>query len=121
MELIRKDQIKVLANPGVESAQLLSPENSTSERVTITIVRVEPGEVQGRHSHKDSEQIWVALKGRGLLLLRDDQTEDFLEGDVVRFPEDTIHGLHNVSDSVFEYLSVTSPPINFRRAYQSEK
>lgn len=36
MELIRKDEFKILSNPGVESAQLLNPDNSTSERVTIT-------------------------------------------------------------------------------------
>ena len=121
MELIRKNQIKVLANPGVESAQLLNPENSTSEKVTITKVRVEPGEVQKKHAHEAAEQIWVALKGSGILLLENDQTIDFFEGDVVRFPENTIHGLQNDFDSVFEYLSVTSPPLNFRRAYRVEK
>jgi len=45
----------------------------------------------------------------------------FEAGDVVRFTEGDVHGLWNTSDDVFDYLSVTAPPINFRSAYQREK
>jgi quercetin dioxygenase-like cupin family protein len=120
MELIRKGEFKVLSNPGVESAQLLNPDNSTSERVTITRVRVEPGAEQGRHTH-DSSELNLPRKSTGTLLLADGQTEEFREGDVARFSDKTVHGLLNETDSVFEYLSVTSPPINFRKAYKEER
>jgi len=120
MELIRKDEFKILSNPGVESAQLLNPDNSTSERVTITRVQVQPGAEQGRHAHDGSEQIWIALSGTGTLLLADGQTEEFRTGDVARFPDQTVHGLLNETDAVFEYLSVTSPPVNFRKSYREE-
>ena len=36
MEFIEKSSIVELSNPGVVSRQLLNPENSSSERVTIT-------------------------------------------------------------------------------------
>ncbi len=121
MELIRKGDFKILSNPGVESAQIINPDNSTSERLTITRVLVQPGSEQGRHTHESSEQIWIALKGTGTLLLADGQTEQFSEGDVARFADQTVHGLLNESDTVFEYLSVTSPPINFRNAYKKER
>ncbi len=42
MEIIKKSEIKILSNPGVESLQLLNPENSKSERITITRVLVQP-------------------------------------------------------------------------------
>jgi quercetin dioxygenase-like cupin family protein len=121
VELVKKDTIKTLVNPGFESQQLLFSENSTSERVTITRVRLEAGAKNGRHQHDTSEQIWVALSGRGELLLADNHTLPFEEGDVVRFEDGDVHGLHNTSEGVFEYLSVTAPPINFRYAYQGEK
>ena len=36
MEFINRENIKELSNPGVVSKQLINPENSKSERVTIT-------------------------------------------------------------------------------------
>ena len=121
MELIKKGTIKTLVNPGFESQQLLFPENSASERVTITRVRLEPGAKNDRHQHAASEQIWVALSGQGKLLLAESRTLPFEAGDVVRFAEGDVHGLLNTSAEMFDYLSVTAPPINFRSAYQREK
>ena len=117
MEIIRCDQVQVLTNSGVTSHQLLFPENAASSRVTITKVVVEPGAVNPRHRHATSEQVWVALRGSGLLLLANDTTVPFSAGDVARFEDNDIHGFQNTGAVPFEYLSVTSPPINFRAAY----
>ena len=121
MEFINACDIKTFVNNGVSSEQLLFPENSNSERVTITRVTVQPNAEQPRHIHETSEQIWIALKGKGLLLLTDETTKVFNEGDVVRFADCDVHGLKNESDSDFQYMSITSPPINFRKAYKEEK
>ena len=117
MEIMRKDSIVTLANSGVQSEQLLFPENSSSRRVTVTRVTVQHGATNPPHRHAASEQIWVALQGLGTLLLGGDRTELFAAGDVVRFADGELHGLRNTSDELFVYLSVTSPPINFRDIY----
>ena len=83
MEFISKEKIVELSNPGVVSRQLLNPENSSSERVTITEVHLEIGACQPRHTHDASEQIWYATKGTGKLLLADEQEKVFTAGDVV--------------------------------------
>jgi quercetin dioxygenase-like cupin family protein len=85
MEIVRRASITTLSNSGVQSEQLLFPENSSSRRVTITRVTVEPGAVNPPHRHVASEQIWVALEGNGILLLDHERTEPFSAGDVVRF------------------------------------
>ena len=121
MEFISKDSIIELSNPGVVSRQLLNPENSASERVTITEVHLEVGACQIRHTHKASEQIWYATKGKGKLLLADDMEKEFNAGDVVRFADNDIHGLLNDGDDEFIYLSITAPPINFGYAYKDKK
>ena len=72
MELIRAETVTQLANSGVVSRQLLFPENSRSTRITITRVTIQPGARNGAHRHASSEQIWVALRGSGRLLLEDD-------------------------------------------------
>ena len=117
MEIIRSDQIPVLSKSGLTSHQLVFPENSASTRLTITRVVVDPGAVNTRHRHATSEQVWVALRGAGVLPLADDATAPFAAGDVVRFADGDVHGLRNPGTLPFEYLAVTAPPINFRDAY----
>jgi quercetin dioxygenase-like cupin family protein len=117
VEIIRAAEIASFANGGVTSEQLLFPENSQSQRVTITRVTVAPGARNPPHVHAASEQVWVALRGSGILLLEGAITAPFAEGDVVRFAEGDVHGFENTGTVEFVYLSVTSPPINFRGAY----
>ena len=120
MELIRHTDVVSLSNAGVTSEQLLFPENSRSQRVTLTRVTLVPGAKNPRHAHPHSEQVWVALRGSARLLLEESRTESFGVGDVVRFVEGDVHGLENVGAEDFVYLSVTSPPINFRAAYSTD-
>ena len=121
MEIIRRDQVPVLTASGIVSHQLLFPENSASTRVTITKVVVDPGAVNTRHRHATSEQVWIALRGAGILLLANDATAPFADGDVVRFAEGDVHGFRNTGTVPFEYLAVTAPPINFRDAYAAPR
>lgn len=120
MELIRAADIGQFSNSGVTSRQLLFPDNSRSNRITITRVTVKPGAKNPPHRHATSEQAWVALRGSGQLLLEGGKVTPFAEGDVVRFEEGDLHGFENISSSDFEYLSVTSPAVNFRAAYEKD-
>ena len=117
---MRSDEIQALENSGVVSRQLVFPENSDSERVTITQVTMPPGSKNPRHSHEFSEQVWVALEGSGVLLLGNDKQIEFKAGDVARFSEGEIHGFQNTGSVNFIYISVTSPPVNFRGAYERD-
>ena len=65
MEIIRRAGISSFAADGVASEQLLFPENSKSQRLTITRVTVAPGAKNQPHSHAASEQVSVALRGSG--------------------------------------------------------
>ena len=91
MEFISKEKIVELSNPGVVSRQLLNPENSSSERVTITEVHLEIGACQPRHTHDASEQIWYATKGTGKLLLADEQEKVFTAGVIYNGNMDYLH------------------------------
>ena len=117
MEIIRAGNIKTFSVPGVSSKQLLFPENSKSQRVTVTRVVVQPGAKNPPHRHAASEQIWVALRGSGHLIVDGEARIPFSQGDVARFEDNDLHGFENTGDTEFEYLSVTSPPVNFRAAY----
>ena len=118
MELIRKQDIETLSHSAIRSQQLLFPENSRSKRITVTRVTLPPGAKNPPHRHASSEQVWVALRGSGMLLLDDDMTEPFAAGDVVRFEDNEFHGFENSPDTEFEYIAITSPPLNFRGAHE---
>ncbi len=55
------------------------------------------------------------------LLLGEGKALPFCRGDVVRFVQGEIHGLKNDAPGEFVYLAVTTPPLNFRGAYQETK
>lgn len=119
MELFHPEDIRELSNPGVVSRQLLNPESAPESRVTLTEVHLAPGAEQPRHVHDLSEQIWYALRGEAVLLLKDGEERPFRTGDVVRFAPGEIHGAHNDGTEVFVYVSVTTPPQSFDRAYKN--
>jgi quercetin dioxygenase-like cupin family protein len=121
MEFLTDTDFRHLVNPGVVSEQLVSPDNSASERVTITRVTVRSRAVQPRHCHESSEQIWIALSGAGRLLLANGRTHPFAAGNVARFEDREMHGFENTSDDPFIYIAVTSPPIDFESAYAGKR
>jgi mannose-6-phosphate isomerase-like protein (cupin superfamily) len=110
-----------LSNPGVTSIQMLWPQNSPSACVTITKVTVAIGAGQPRHSHENSEQIWIAESGSATLLLANGQSRPIQAGDIVRTPSACVHGVQNDGDEPFVYLSITTPPIDFTAAYRSSE
>jgi quercetin dioxygenase-like cupin family protein len=120
VEIIRSSECTVLRKSGLTTRQLLFPENSSSERVTITRITVAPGGKNPLHRHAESEQIWVALKGSGHLLLEGGTTMPFGEGDIVRFEDGDLHGFENTTKAEFEYIAITSPPVNFRTSYKEK-
>jgi quercetin dioxygenase-like cupin family protein len=120
VEIIRRAEVTSLRNGGVTSEQLIFPVNSASQRVTVTRVTIAPGSRNPPHVHAAAEQVWVALRGSGVLLLAGTSTMPFAEGDVARFAEGDVHGFENTGSVEFVYLSVTSPPIDFRTAYAAE-
>ena len=110
MEFLTEVDFVKLSNPGVVSEQLLSPHNSASTRVTITRVTIVPGGSQPRHSHMQSEQIWIALTGSGELKLASGDRRPFERGQVARFAEGDVHGFKNTGESVC--LFVRDGPTN---------
>ena len=111
----------MLENPGIRSVQIVWPKNAPEALVTITRVTMEPGSISARHSHANSEQIWIVERGRATLLMGDDLTDEVRAGEVVRTPAGTIHGVSNTGSEPFVYLAVTTPPQDFTPAYRGRQ
>ena len=121
MEFFTEAQFRSLSNPGVASVQLLSPHNSTSSRLTITRVTVQPGAGQARHSHPASEQIWVAISGSGTLLLADGATRRFSAGRWRDLQTAMCTASRTPAPNPSSHMSMTTPPIDFAYAYREAR
>jgi quercetin dioxygenase-like cupin family protein len=110
-----------LTNEGVRSVQIVWPENAPDAKATITRVTMEPGAISKRHTHPRSEQIWIVEQGVARLLMADDTASELRFGDIVRTPAGHVHGVENIGDEPFIYLSVTTPPQDFSTAYKDRK
>lgn len=117
----RVEDCDVLLKAGIQSRQILWPNNAPRSQVTITHVTMEPGSVSRRHVHERSEQIWIVEQGEGVLLLGDGEAERLSAGDVVRTPAGETHGVENTGAVPLIYLAVTTPPQDFTYAYISNR
>ena len=68
-----------------------------------------PGSQQPIHAHADSEQVYVIVSGRGVMIVGDEERE--VEADVnVFIPPRTGHAIKTVGEEALVYVSASSPP-----------
>ena len=79
----------------ITSYLLVSDLTSGSKNMTVTLVEMEPGGIQKKHSHAP-EQMYYILEGRGLMTM-DDERREVQAGDCIFFPFYSKHGLENTS------------------------
>lgn len=88
-----------------------------ARNLSITWVDVAPGAEQRSHSHEDSEQIYVIVRGRGRMQVAGD-VEEVGEGDLVFIPPATDHGILNDGPETLVYITAASPPVSMEELYQ---
>ena len=94
---------------GQVSHLLLAKGQFGSQHLCITWVECQPGSQQARHRHMTQEQVYVVVRGRGQMLLGDEDLE-VGEGAMVFVPPGTEHAIRNISSGLLVYVSATSPP-----------
>jgi mannose-6-phosphate isomerase-like protein (cupin superfamily) len=90
-----------------------------SRNLAVTWVDVPPGAEQRAHSHEESEQVYVIVRGRGRMHVAGDE-EEVGEGDLVFIPPATDHGIVNDGDETLVYVSATAPPVSMDELYQEQ-
>jgi mannose-6-phosphate isomerase-like protein (cupin superfamily) len=107
MMLIRKEKTPRYMRDGIISYLLVSEQTCNSEKITVTLVEMEPGGLQRLHAHVP-EQMYYILEGTGIVTVGDER-ETVNRGDCIFFPSMTKHGLKNTGKSILRYLSAASP------------
>jgi mannose-6-phosphate isomerase-like protein (cupin superfamily) len=125
MARIRPVRVRRLSEAAVEergrlrSHFLLDAGDLGSKNLSVTWVDVPPGAEQRPHSHPDSEQIYVIVRGNGRMQVAGD-TEQVGEGDVVFIPPAATHGIKNEGPEPLVYVSAASPPVSMAELYSEQ-
>jgi mannose-6-phosphate isomerase-like protein (cupin superfamily) len=98
---------------------LLDAGDLGSRNLTITWVDVPPGGEQRAHSHPDSEQVYVIVRGSGRMNVAGD-AERVGEGDLVFIPPAAEHGIMNDGSEPLVYISAASPPVSMAELYSEQ-
>jgi mannose-6-phosphate isomerase-like protein (cupin superfamily) len=108
MHIRRRDDAPRNERGGQISRLLFAPQLG-STRLAVTWVCGEPGSQQGLHVHDDSEQIYVVVRGRGLMTV-DREALEVEAGSAVLIPAGAEHAIRNTGVEPLEYISATAPP-----------
>ena len=96
---------------GQVSYLLLTKGQFGSRNLTITWVEGEPASEQPVDAHPGHEQVYVIVRGRGLMRVGGEQQE-VVAGTLVFVPPDTPHAIRNTGEEPLVYVSATAPPID---------
>ena len=96
---------------GQISHLLLGRGQFDSRNLAITWVAGEPGSMQAVHGHPDNEQVYVIVRGSGVMQVRDEM-EEVGEGTLVFIPPGAAHAIRNTGNEPLVFVSATSPPFD---------
>ena len=80
-----------------------------SERQSLAEATLEPDEATQRHHHRETEEIYVVVKGSGMLEV-DGESRRVRPGDAVLIPPGAWHQLENTGTSELRILCCCVPP-----------
>jgi len=94
---------------GQVSYLLLTKGEFGSQNLAVTWVEGEPGSQQQLHAHPSQEQVFVIVRGRGLMLV-DKEEKEVAAGSLVFIPPGAVHAIRNIGEEPLIYVSATVPP-----------
>jgi len=105
------DNAPVNERGGQKSHLLLGREQFGAKNLAATWVDCAPGSMQAVHGHPDNEQIYIIVRGRGVMQVGGEMQEVH-EGTLVYIPPGAAHAIKNPSDEPLVFVSATSPPFD---------
>ena len=119
MRVRRLSEAAVEERGRLRSHFLMDAGDLGSKNLTATWVDVPPGAEQRPHSHPDSEQVYVIVRGSGRIRVAGD-AEQVSEGDLIFIPPGAEHGIKNEGSDTLVYVSAASPPVSMAELYDEQ-
>ncbi|HZP57726.1 MAG TPA: cupin domain-containing protein [Dehalococcoidia bacterium] len=102
---------------GQLSYLLLARGQFGTTNMNVTWVECPPGSQQARHEHASQEQVYVIIRGRGVMIVGDEEQE-VGEGTLISVPPWMPHAIRNDGAETMVYVSATSPPFDEALLYE---
>ncbi len=96
---------------GQVSYLLLTEGQFGSKNLSITWVEGDAGSEQAVHAHPANEQVFVIVRGHGIMKVGDEEQE-VGPGTMVFIPPGAGHAIRNTGAEPLVYVSATSPPFD---------
>ena len=90
-----------------------------SRNMSVTWLEIPEGAEQTLHSHEESEQVYVVVRGAGTMSVAGD-TQRVAEGDLILVSPATDHSVANDGDAPLICISVQSPPVAVAELYREQ-
>ena len=98
-------------------AHILMDANELGSRnVSVNWLEVPAGADEELRSHEESEQVYVVVKGTGIMTATGD-AQALSEGDLVMIPPATDHSVANDGEEPLALISVQSPAVSAEELY----
>jgi mannose-6-phosphate isomerase-like protein (cupin superfamily) len=90
-----------------------------ARNLSVTWISVPAGVEQTLHSHEESEQAYVVVRGAGTMSVAGD-TQKVGEGDLILVPPATDHSIRNDGEAELACVSIQSPPVAAAELYSDQ-
>lgn len=88
---------------------LASPQTLGNTKIWLGIDQIEPHNGSNGHAHKEHEEVFFFLSGRGLVKVNEEEIE-VSPGYCVLCPMGSFHQVINPEDTILRFVAVVSPP-----------
>lgn len=119
MRLRRLSEAHVEERGRLRSHFLMDAGDLGSRHMTVTWLEIPAGAEQRAHSHEDSEQVYVIVRGSGTMSVAGD-VEQVGHGDLIFIPPATDHSIVNGSDEDLVLVTAASPPVSMEELYEDD-
>ena len=104
MKIIKRENLEMIKGDCGDIWEMNGTENMSVAYVNITD-KFKP------HLHKKTEEIYYILKGRGLMMIEEEQVE-VRAGDLIPIAKNKVHAIEKISEESLELLAITTPRYN---------
>ncbi len=76
---------------------------------SLALARVKLGEITCKHKLKTSSEVYVILRGKGIMHI-DDETAEVREGHIIYIPPNSVQRIKNAGNEDLVFLCIVYPP-----------
>ena len=112
---IQENDVETLDVPGRKLKWLFHPEDQLSERFSLNVITIAPGEtVRPAHAHPNEEEVIYVVSGEGRVFI-EGEVSDLTAGTAVLFPKGHKHMVQNSGIEPLKLVCFFTPPVDFNQ------